>query len=192
MIEDPLYLDKNTKVFMIGDYGELDHFETSNETFKSWKVFGYDITRYDVNNCLNSKLDFKFNLPHNFEGKRFAKSEAYAVAAILKKMRRKDERYIIVNKDANILKDIPKYLEKESFFPFFDPGIRNFDKSRCLGLMLDRKSSRILFKELVNNNMEYYYPSIYHMLTVLSDNTEELIFDKNLLKNNLGILHEFV
>ena len=48
MIEDPLYLNKDIKVFMVADFNLEYDVTLANEAIKSWNVFGYDVIKYNI------------------------------------------------------------------------------------------------------------------------------------------------
>jgi hypothetical protein len=163
MIEDPLYLNKDIKVFMVADFNLEYDVTIANEAIKSWNVFGYDIIKYNISDLDTAKYDFKLNFSEDYTKRKYAVNQAYAVVAILKKMRNQSEKFIILNNEAIMKKDLPKEIEKYSFFPFYG---RDGLYGKLNSIFFDQYSSHVLYKDFVDINL-IVKGTIFHNISLM-------------------------
>ena len=189
MIEDPLYLDKNIPVYAVTNYANDYRFSRMQETLKSWETFGYkNIIKYDTSKLTPDNFDFNIDVSVEMQyvqPKPERIQEAYAVAAILKKMRNQSKRYLIINELGIMHNDIPLSVLKYNFMIFLehlsydDLAYGSHENFYVKGLFLDQYSSHILYKTIADA-VEFNERNVYHFLI-------KKIKSKNLLEINSGL-----
>jgi len=190
MIEDPLYLDKNIPIYAITNFENPIRFLKFQETLKSWEIFGYrNIIKYDTSKLTPDDFDFNVDITDEMKAVRSKNSatiaEVYAVAAILKKMRNQNKRYLIINETGIMHNDIPLSVLKYNFMIFLehvsydDLANESHENFNVKGLFLDQYSSHILYKTIVDA-IAFNERSVYHFLI-------KKIKSKNLLEINSGL-----
>ena len=147
MIEDPLYLNKDIKVFMVADFNLEYDVTIANEAIKSWKVFGYDIIKYNISDLDTAKYDFDLRFSPQFAARKYTLNQAYGVIAILKKMRNQGEKFIVLNNEAIMKHDLPKKIAEYSFFPFYQ---NDNPYGKINGMLFDQYSSHMVYKDLAD------------------------------------------
>ena len=189
MIEDPLYLDKNIPVYAVTNYANDYRFSRMQETLKSWETFGYkNIIKYDTSKLTPDNFDFNINVSVEMQYVRPKPEriqEAYAIAAILKKMRNQSKRYLIINELGIMYNDIPLSVLKYNIMVFLEHltydevMLGSHENFYVKGLFLDQYSSHVLYKTIVDAS-EFHERNIYHFLIKKTRK-------KNLLEINSGI-----
>lgn len=181
MIEDPLYLDKKTKVFLLADFSVNINFEKATKAANSWARFGYEVIKHDVN--LLQDPDFNIKFTQQYKSLRpYRFKEAYSTVAIMKKMRNRNQKFIITNHNSLLLKDIPRNIGLDQhFFSFLR---RKSDEPT--GLLFDKNSAHILYKKIVDLQEEIDRKYIFYHLTDIAIN--EGLVRKDTLVRNIGLL----
>ena len=188
MIEDPFYLDKKTKVFMIGDYTtDYDNYH-SKESIKQWNKLGYEVTKHDIN--LLKDPDFNLNfLSHIKNNRRYYFKESYTVISLLKKMRNRNTPYLIVKPDSFPYSDIKLSIKNYNFFPFYNASFNNKELlAKIYGVYLNKYGSHMLYKAMIDR--EIRLSGKFHIFNYLTNEAiDNEIIDIKDIEQNLSYLN---
>ena len=155
MIEDPLYLPKDTPVFMIGDLTNMKAYELSMICQKEWEKFGYKVTH--VPNMRRKQYDFFEQIQHIYDGMNSGLNRLQLLShiALWKKMRKRNKPCIIVDYQTFLIKDIKRSVLD---LPF---KYTNVDLRQPNGLpistsyFIQPRTCHILYNSVMNYNGQF-------------------------------------
>ena len=163
MIEDPLYLPKDTPIFMVGDWQNMQVYQTSKEVEKEWNKFGYTITRYKQ--IPFTRYDFFPYVNKIFDGLKNNQDKITFIShiALWKKIRKMKKGAIIINYDACIMKDIPLTVADKPFLythvnrsrPQKANNIKYMYAEHSNSYFLQPRTAHLLYKKLCDVDLRY-------------------------------------
>lgn len=177
MIEDPLYLPKDTPVYMIGNMSEMAVYETAKECKKEWEKFGYQPKL--VPQLLPKEYDFFPSIKKHYDRLKDFNSRRInllSTIALWKKHRRRNQSIIIANYDSYILRDIPVKHKDDSFLYLsssWKVSQGSNDVSSISAYYLNPRMCAILYKHIVDEQ----HPEFTHVETF----TYRLIRDNDIV-----------
>ena len=117
MIEDPLYLPKDTRVFILTSAQKDSHIRAKQKLVAEFRVFGYNPTiQYypTVNQVANHELGFELPVREKDVG-LIGILQWYAYWSVLLKARKLEKHFIIAfSSVSNFRKDVPRSLLKRN------------------------------------------------------------------------------
>lgn len=173
MIEDPLYLPKDTPVYMIGNTTNVVQYEMARECKKQWETYGYNVTQ--VPYLANTDYDFfdavshlVYQIPIEYSDYR---RQALAIIAIWKKQRRRGKSCLIVGYDSYLVRDIP-LIKKDSEFLYLTNYRKLVDVNKVTAANLTKsyninsfylspKTCHILYNDVCNASEDLKFHNIY-------------------------------
>lgn len=172
MIEDPLYLPKTTPVYMIGDFKNMQVYETSKHVEKEWNKFGYKVTRYKL--LPHTQYDFFPSVVNQFNSlnSNIKKINFISHVALWKKLRKFKKPSIIINYDNHLIKDIPVKHFKDPFFYLMrsnslvgDPNHPHFNLDKFNNYFLQPRTCHLLYDRICKeqNSLESIEQFIYNI-----------------------------
>ena len=124
MIEDPLYLPKDTRVFILTSAQKDSHIRAKQKLVAEFRVFGYAPTiQYypTVNQVANHELGFELPVREKDVG-LIGVLQWYAYWSVLLKARKLEKHFIIAfSSVSNFRKDVPRSVLKSSLTNMGDP-----------------------------------------------------------------------
>ena len=124
MIEDPLYLPKDTRVFILTSAQKDSHIRAKQKLDAEFRVFGYTPTiQYypTVNQVANHELGFELPVREKDVG-LIGILQWYAYWSVLLKARKLEKHFIIAfSSVSNFRKDVPRSVLNKSLTRIGDP-----------------------------------------------------------------------
>ena len=156
MIEDPLYLDKKTPVYMIGDLTNMLMYEHSIICKVEWEKFGYNVNH--VVNLGKRQYDF-FNQVENIYDdieSGFERIHFLSHIALWKKLRKKSTGSIITDHQSFIVRDLPRSVNELPFKFTESTIIRDNKFSVSKSYFIQPKTCHILYDKIMNYNGPFF------------------------------------
>lgn len=156
MIEDPLYLSKDTPIFMVGDWQNMQVYHMSKEVEKEWNKFGYTVTRYKQ--IPFTRYDFFPYVNKIFDGLENNQDKITFIShiALWKKIRKMKKGAIIINYDTCIMRDIPLDATDKPFFYTNKPNALNPNDVKFVNsYFLQPRTAHLMYKKLCDVDLRY-------------------------------------